>query len=112
MPTICLDFDWVIHWYRKWWDNWQIYDEPVPWIKELISELNKNYCVVVYSTRCKTEEWRIAINEWLKKYDINVNLVAEEKPIAVAYVDDRAIRFDWDCNKVLEILKEKTWLWQ
>ena len=44
--------------------------------------------------------------EWLKKYDMDkfVTKVTAEKPRAVAYIDDKGIRFENNWKQVLEIL--------
>lgn len=99
--TICFDFDWVIHWYRKGWHDWSIYDEPVPWIKTAIEELRDRFRVVVYSTRCRLPEWVMLVNEWLKKYWIEVDEVSSTKPIASVYIDDRWYKFTGNCYELV-----------
>lgn len=110
--TLCFDFDWVIHWYREWWKDWTIYDEPVPWIKELINKLfDEWYIVVINSTRAWTPEWKKAIEDWLKKYDFPELQVYAEKPIAMMYVDDRGTRFMWNCDDLYAQIISFQWTW-
>lgn len=110
--TLCFDFDWVIHWYREWWKDWTIYDEPVPGIKELINKLfDEWYVVVINSTRAWTPEWKKAIEDWLKKYDFPELQVYAEKPIAMMYIDDRWVRFMWDCNDLYAQIISFQWNW-
>lgn len=97
--TICLDFDGVLHSYRSGWRGAEtIPDPPIHGTREAIARLRKLYRVVVYSARCRTEPGRLAIENWLRKHDIQVDELCEHKPPAMVYVDDRAIRFrgDWE----------------
>ena len=97
--TICLDFDGVLHSYRSGWCGAEIIpDPPIHGTREAIARLREHYRVAVYSSRCRTEEGRRAIKNWLQKHDIAVDEVSEHKPPALVYVDDRAVRFrgNWD----------------
>ena len=97
--TICLDFDGVIHSYRSGWCGAEIIpDPPVHGTQAAIERLRKTFRVVIYSARCRTKEGREAIESWLAQHGIAVDEVAEHKPPALAYVDDRAIPFtgNWD----------------
>jgi hypothetical protein len=103
-PTICIDFDGVIHAYSKGWTSVEdIYDEPVPGAKEAIRELRKDFRVVVLSTRLvgRFIDVRLAILEWLEKHDIEVDALSSDKVAAVAYIDDRAINFAGNWTSVL-----------
>jgi|TARA_Y100000310_G_scaffold160800_1_gene160693 acid phosphatase class B len=92
---IAVDFDGVIHKFRKGWMDGSIYDEPV---EDAIKELNmlnkKGYKVVVLTARTEHKE----IQEWLKDKGVNFDIeVTNVKPPAIAYIDDRAIRFtNWN----------------
>lgn len=108
--TIVFDFDGVIHRYSKGWQDGTIYDEPVEGIKEVIKELRKDYKVVIVSTRTSTIEGELAIKAWLKQYEIIVDGVMKEKPPAIMYIDDRAINFNGNCNKLMGDIKNfKSW---
>ena len=100
--TIAIDFDGVIHKYSKGWQNGKIYDDPIEGALEAIVELvNKNYKVVVFTTR----EYTGAVREWIitklheckavkgKSFDMKNFEVTNTKPPAIAYIDDRGIRF-------------------
>ena len=78
-----------------------------------IKKLSNKYTLISYTAKAKPD--RMLINgktgtelvwEWLKKYkfDKYISKVTSEKPRAVAYIDDKAIKFnDWDsCLKDLE----------
>jgi len=110
--TIVFDFDGVIHSYKSGWqgiDN--IPDEPVDGIKNVIDELrNKDYEVVIVSTRSADTKGRIAMEKWLGKYNIEVDRISDVKPPAIVYIDDRAITFDGNTNGLVEkICKFKAW---
>jgi hypothetical protein len=62
-PTICLDFDGVIHDYKSGWKGeLTISDPPTHRAARAIQRLKERYRVVVHSPRCRTEEGRQAIN--------------------------------------------------
>ena len=90
--TICFDFDGVIHSYTSPFDLTNITDPPNQDVVELINKLRaNNYEIVVCSSRCATEEGIQALKDYLNKHNIIVDRISKEKPIAFAYVDDRAI---------------------
>ena len=97
--TVVFDFDGVIHSYTSGWQGAEtIADPPVEGIREVIKELRNDYIVAIVSTRRATSEGIEAITKWLQKNQIEVDLVAKEKPPAIVYIDDRAICFDGDCS--------------
>lgn len=101
--TIAFDFDGVIHRYSRGWQDGNIYDHPTKGIDEVISKLRKNgYKVVIYSTRGATKKGIREIKDWLEKYNIVVDDICSEKPIASMYVDDRAIPFNGNCETLLK----------
>jgi hypothetical protein len=98
-PTVCLDFDGVIHSYRSGWlGETAIPDPPIHRAREGIARLRQSYRVVIHSPRCATREGRQAVRDWLAKHNIEVDEICRTKPPALVYVDDRAVRFlgDWD----------------
>ena len=106
MKTVVLDFDGVIHSYASGWQGIDVIpDPPVAGIRKAIDDLRKVYRVVVVSSRCAEERGTAAITEYLTLYGIRVDGICAEKPPAVCYVDDRAIRFDGDPEKMLREVK-------
>lgn len=106
-PTVCFDFDGVIHSYTSGWkgDN-VIPDPPVDGIKEVIDKLRADgYEVVICSSRCERTEAKVAMLYWLINNGIHVDKFTAEKPPAVCYVDDRAIRFDGKTEGLYEQIK-------
>jgi hypothetical protein len=105
--TVCLDFDGVLHSYRSGWRGEEIIpDPPIHGTREAVANLRKQYRVVVYSARCRTPEGRQAIENWLRKHDIEVDEVCEHKPPALVYVDDRAIPFRGDWDQVIADIRQ------
>ena len=103
--NIGIDFDGVIHKCSKGYHDGTIYDEPMAGAKKSLAALSKKYNIIVYT--CKAKPDRGLVNgktgtelvwEWLKKYNMDkyVSKVTSEKPRAVAYIEDKAVRFrDW-----------------
>jgi histidinol phosphatase-like enzyme len=97
MPkTVVFDFDGVIHSYTSgWMGPGVILDLPVPGIRESIAEIREaGYEVVVVSTRCAVLDGLRAVEGYLDRHGIIVDNILMEKPLALVYIDDRAICFD------------------
>ena len=100
--NIGIDFDGVIHKCSKGYYDGTIYDEPIEGSYEALEMLAEKYTIIVYT--CKAKPDRGLVNgktgaqlvwEWPEKHDMAkfVSKVTSEKPRAVCYVDDKAIRF-------------------
>ncbi|HEY9369254.1 hypothetical protein [Streptomyces sp.] len=103
MPTVAVDFDGVIHAYRKGWQDGSIYDEPIPGAFDALRELMERYAVFIHTTRDASD-----VAEWLINRGFNCRigysgkfwndqgslLITDRKLPAIAYVDDRGIRFE------------------
>lgn len=102
--TVAIDFDGVIHAYSRGWQDGSIYDEPIPGALGAMRRLmSSGISVFVHTTRDAS-----AVAEWLigrgmpcrVGYDgefwneTGSVLVTNRKLPAVAYIDDRAIRFE------------------
>ena len=87
---ICVDFDGVLNTYKGWKGNDELY-EPRIGAKEFLEELSVQYYVVILTTRNVEKVW-----EWLREYglDFLVDEVTDIKVGAVAYIDDRALKFN------------------
>ena len=111
-PTICIDFDGVIHSYEKGWQDGTIYGEVVRGFFEWVERVRHDFKLVIYSSRSKDDGGVMAMavwlhekrNAWIKEggarhptepltFDF-----AHEKPAAWLTIDDRCVRFDgsWD----------------
>lgn len=122
VPTVCLDFDGVIHSYEKGWQDGSIYGTLIVGFKEFLCELLQEYSVFICSTRDSKQiyEWiyRIMFHNteafcsfevitddvkfWNKR---NVVGITNRKLAAIAYVDDRAVHF----NNSLWQSPDKNW---
>lgn len=104
LKTVAVDFDGVIHAYSKGWQDGSIYDEPVPGAFDALRDLMADYAVFVHTTR---DAWKVAhwiteqsgiscVTSWHDQFwnEAGVLLVTAHKFPAVAYIDDRAIRFE------------------
>jgi hypothetical protein len=106
--TLAVDFDGVIHAYSKGWQDGSIYDPPMPGALDALRRLMADYAVFIHTTRDAG-----AVAGWLAGYgfdtvldvegprhpkrefwnDLGRLLVTDRKLPAVAYLDDRAVRF-------------------
>jgi len=111
-PTVVFDFDGVIHQYRcGWLGDAIIPDPPVPGIKGLIKDLRRDHEVVVVSTRCCSDEGKLAVVRYLRVNGIEVDRVTAEKPPAVCYIDDRAICFRGNTEGIADKVRSfKSWV--
>ena len=113
--NIGVDFDGVIHRCSKGYYDGTIYDEPVEGSYEALQSLSEKYTVIIYT--CKARADRGLVNgktgtqlvwEWLESNNLSqfVSKVTAEKPRAVAYIDDKSIKFNsWaDCLEQVETL--------
>lgn len=109
--TVVFDFEGVIHSHTSGWKGATIIpDPPVPGIKEAIEKIRQRYYVIVVSSRRSSPEGVTAIMDYLEANGIVVDDVIMEKPPAVVYIDDRAIRFNGDPSDLLnQIVTFKPW---
>lgn len=116
--TIAIDFDGVIHSFELGYHDGTIYGTPLPGAIESIKLLHKKFKLVIYTAKAKSDRPLIngktgveLIWEWLGKYKINsyISEITAEKPRAICYIDDKAIRFvDWNqtLNELLDFTDE------
>jgi hypothetical protein len=108
--TIAVDFDGVIHRYSLGWQDGTTYDTPMQDAAVSLERLmSAGYRVVVFSTRdpIQIQDWfeahmplfntRILADHERFFNDQGVIGITRHKPVAFAYIDDRAIHFQtWD----------------
>lgn len=115
VQTIAVDFDGVLHTYEKGWHDGTIYGDWMPGAVTALSQLMQRYAVFILTTRdakqvarwverssgygfeCTTRLPRRGLLRrpgfWNEQGTL---LVTNRKLAAVAYIDDRAVRFtDW-----------------
>lgn len=126
-PTVCVDFDGVIHSYDRGWQNGVIYGTVVPGFFEWVERVRDHVKLVIYSSRSKTDIGVAAMSIWLQEQrnkwianggerhptkPLSIEF-SHEKPAAWLTIDDRAIRFrgDWSAEELSAeaILAFKPW---
>jgi hypothetical protein len=110
--NLAIDFDGVIHKNSKGFFDGTVYDEPVEDSYKALELLSKQYNLIIFSAKARTD--RPIINgkngveliwEWLEKHNMKqfISEVVSEKPRALYYIDDKAIHFtNW--NNILNKL--------
>jgi hypothetical protein len=109
-PTLCVDFDGVIHFYERGWQGGLIYGIVTPGFFEWAQRAQDHFKLVIYSSRSKDREMLIAMHDWIVEQSLvwvemqehgSTLSVADfefacEKPAAWLTIDDRAICFQGD----------------
>lgn len=106
-PTVCVDLNGVLDTYKGWQGS-EHWDPPRPGAYEFLAELaDRGFRVVILSTKDPA-----GVDAWLRSHGLAeyIDEVTDRKVPAVAYVDDRAVRFCGDYSQVLlEIEKPPFW---
>ena len=110
--TVALDVDGVLADYSKGWQGVDKIGDPIPGAIEFTKELGKFADITIFTTRCKAfakdqngpdgvpEEGRQDsavlvehVHQWLYHWGFHYNEIysGQGKPMAAAYIDDRAI---------------------
>lgn len=108
-PTVAVDFDGVLNLYDGWVDE-DHYAQPRPGLGEFLYGIEqRGFAVVIHTTRSVSGVW-----QWLKDQEVDgfVTDVSNEKPPAIAYIDDRAICFRGDFETTLQELGQFRAHWQ
>ena len=111
-----VDFDGVVHKNSKGFYDGTVYDDPVDGIEKLLEELSKKYTLILFSAKARKDRMLIngktgveLIEEWLVKNNLRKYFkeITSEKPRAVFYIDDKAVRFTSveSCRTELKRLK-------
>ena len=100
--TLAIDFDGVLHRYSKGWQGGKIYDPPIEGAVEAYFKLmDEGYNLIVFTTRENLDD----VRQWMHKhFDFEKRIghfwepiITNKKPMALAYIDDRAVRFtNWE----------------
>lgn len=105
--TIAVDFDGTIHKYSLGWHDGTCYDEPIKGaLDAILNFMNRGYNVVIFTARPVEP-----VREWMQKYwtakMYPIPDVTNIKPAAIAYIDDRAVKFNGDWAEMLELFPWK-----
>ena len=102
--TICVGFDGILNEYNGYEEG--NLGEPLTGSKEFIKELRKKYKVVILTSRPKEQ-----VIDWLNNNGFPSMEVTNRKIPAVAYIDDRAIRFNGNYKQTIhEAINLKSYL--
>lgn len=106
MKSVALDLDSVLAEYHGWEGHDNI-GEPINGAVDFTHELKRlEYYIIIHTTRVSTfavensgkfiEELYDFVENWLKANDFKFDeiYIGKGKPVAVAYVDDKAITFN------------------
>lgn len=123
---ICVDFDGVLHQYRKGWKGKCTIDEPpMPAAFEWLERMVKRFTVYIHSTRLSVHEGetpldvenaKIAMALWFREHGLPRHVVTQlkfwtgtGKPTALLYIDDRGYRFEGRWPSEEFIFQKKPW---
>jgi len=106
LVNIGIDFDGVMHLNSKGFYDGTIYDIPVPGTRDALKALSEKYNIIIYTCKAKPDRELVhgqtgteLVWRWLEEHNMAqyVSGVTSDKPRAVFYIDDKAIRFDnWE----------------
>jgi len=121
--AVAVDFDGVIHAYSRGWQDGSIYDDPVPGAFDALHSLLESYSVIVFTSRNTTDtaKWLYVKGEFECTIDPGPSVefwngrgilfVTNRKLPAVAYIDDRGIRFEsWD-QTLVDLKRYESVVW-
>ncbi len=98
--ALSIDFDGVLHSYTSGWQGHEkVADPPVPGARDACWRLHEaGWKLYVHTSRSKLEP----VQKWLAEHRFPPMSLTRIKPIAIAYIDDRAVRFtDWESVRKL-----------
>lgn len=111
LPTLCLDFDGVIHSYENGWQGGVIYGTPTKGFFEWAEKARNWFTLTIFSSRSDSHKNIKPMQDWLfvhmwdwkqdhpeSTLDKNDFHFAMRKPAAFITIDDRALTFkgSWD----------------
>lgn len=108
LPTVCIDFDGVIHEYSRGWQKGKIYDGPVEGAIGGIIGLMCHYRVAIYSTRSKhlLRRWAMkrTVREWIMELGWHdTDLATRAWSAQGGKPEDYA---PWTAGDVMDVLRE------
>ena len=99
--TICIDFDDTLIRHQEYGPYGLLHESPMDGAKEAMNQLKKEgYRITVLTVRLnpsmpgndlRWKKW--VIRNWMEKNEIPFDEITNNKPKAVAYIDNKAIKF-------------------
>ena len=99
--SVAVDLDGVLAEYTE-WKGIGHFGDPIPGAVEFIDALREHFDIIIHTVRCSSEIngpesanlLVKRVRNWLDKHGFHYDHIWSEpgKPLAVAYIDDRAIR--------------------
>lgn len=126
-PTLCLDFDGVIHSYERGWQDGLLYGTVTDGFFEFILEARKGFNIVIHTSRLNHIQEEDELRSWLSTHLVYWKLLnnispdfppyindfsfAARKPPANVTIDDRALTFtgNWNDFPLEKLLNFKPW---
>lgn len=115
--NVCVDFDGVLFPSSQWTNYDEAIGPPIAGSEQLLRRLADKYNVWIFTTRAsgywgeeKSRLGALGVERWLERNGLlrYVKGITADKIPAVAYIDDRAIRFGttWRVRSVSDYLAE------
>lgn len=100
--TLCIDFDGTLC-SKTSFNAWTIDNKPNENALSVLKRLHEKYEIVIFTTRANDEvpgdvTTKIRdVKDWLTRWEIPYDRITCKKPMAIAYIDDRGLRFtNWN----------------
>lgn len=109
--NICIDFDGVVHNFDKGYYDGTCYGEPIQGSFEAIKQLSEKFNIIIFSSKCLPDRPLVngltgkqLIVNWFKHHDMlkYIRDITHFKPRAKYYIDDKAIHFQNNWDKILK----------
>lgn len=117
-PTLCLDFDGVLHSYVSGWKGADVIPDPpvegaIEWLEHMTRD-DAKFQVCIYSSRSKQEGGIDAMLCWLEEHGATVGCMTRlgfptQKPPTFLTIDDRAFCFIGKFPPEDELINFKPW---
>lgn len=107
--VLAVDFDGTIAEYEE--GQFPKIGKPEPGVREALDQLKKaGWYILIFSCRAATADQRKAMKEWLDTNSIPYDDIWKDanKPMAEAYIDDRAIQYKSNWKEIVQNLSNKT----
>lgn len=98
-PILCIDFDGVLNTYDGWRGEDDLFS-PRENAKEFLEYLRERYFIVIFTVRPADK-----VRDWMKFHGLYFDDITNEKIGAVAYIDDRALKFNGNFHDTINELQ-------